>query len=109
MKKQRLSKSEILTPQIDKSEFQQSGNLLSKDAANQLVSAVTQVPMTTPTPQIIEVKSFGRPKKSAAIGREPFTTSVQVQLIRQLKAKALEQGVTVADLLEEMLTRFLNE
>ncbi len=56
----------------------------------------------------VEQKPFGRPKKEAALGRKAFTTSLAPSLSHKLKQKALERGITTADLLDQILKEQLD-
>lgn len=58
---------------------------------------------TTLEEKSVEQKSFGRPKKEAAIGRKAFTTSLDPSLSHKLKQKALDREITTADLLNQIL------
>ncbi|MDD4200666.1 MAG: ribbon-helix-helix protein, CopG family [Eubacteriales bacterium] len=41
--------------------------------------------------------------------RVPFQTTLNPQLIRQLKVMAAEQGRNVNDILEEIITKYIEE
>jgi lipoprotein-anchoring transpeptidase ErfK/SrfK len=61
-------------------------------------------------PEIIaEIKmqlKYGRPQKEIAAGRTKFTTMLQPEMVKQLKRKAIDEGITVADLLETLLVEY---
>lgn len=40
--------------------------------------------------------------------KKKFTTTIDEQLIKQAKIKAIEEGISVAELLERLLTEYLN-
>ncbi len=52
---------------------------------------------------------YGRPRKKIAVGRAKFTTMLQPELIKQLKRHAIDSGMTVADILERTLGKYLNK
>ena len=49
----------------------------------------------------------GRPKKQASEGRVKLTTSINESLIKKAKIKAIDLGVTLADLIEDLLRKDL--
>lgn len=58
---------------------------------------------------IAEIKmqlKYGRPQKEIAAGRTKFTTMLQPEMVKQLKRQAIDQGITVADLLETLLVDY---
>ncbi len=50
---------------------------------------------------------YGRPQKEIAVGRTKFTTMLQPEVVKGLKREAIDRGVTVADLLETILSNYL--
>ncbi|NJN33869.1 MAG: hypothetical protein HC817_06095 [Saprospiraceae bacterium] len=52
---------------------------------------------------------YGRPQKEIAAGRTKFTTMLQPDLVKQLKRTAIDSGVTVADLLENVLSGYFED
>ena len=58
---------------------------------------------------IAEIKmqlKYGRPQKEIAAGRTKFTTMLQPEMVKQLKRQAIDDGITVADLLETLLVDY---
>jgi len=53
-------------------------------------------------------QKYGRPTDPDKAGRKTFTTVLQKDLIKKLKIKALNEDVTVADLLEQIITPHLS-
>jgi predicted HicB family RNase H-like nuclease len=49
----------------------------------------------------------GRPKKQASEGRVKLTTSINESLIKKAKIKAVTLGITLADLIEDLLRKDL--
>ena len=49
----------------------------------------------------------GRPKKQASEGRVKLTTSINEGLIKKAKIKAVNLGITLADLIEDLLRKDL--
>jgi hypothetical protein len=93
MKKQKVSRVE--TP-FDPSVFETKGALPSLEIANQAIQELTG-----------QVKQTGRPIKNSAIGRVKFTTAIRSDVVKWLKIRAVEQGVSPADVLEEALLAFM--
>jgi hypothetical protein len=61
---------------------------------------------------IAEIKmqlKYGRPQKEIAAGRTKFTTMLQPEMVKQLKRKAIDEGITVADLLETLLVDYFSK
>jgi hypothetical protein len=61
---------------------------------------------------IAEIKmqlKYGRPQKEIAAGRTKFTTMLQPEMVKQLKRQAIDQGITVADLLETLLVDYFSK
>ena len=52
-------------------------------------------------------QQMGRPKKAASEGRVKLTTSINEELIREAKKKAIDLGITLADLIEDLLRKYL--
>ncbi len=77
----------------------------SKTAVTKItkIEKVAKVAPKNDTPQ------YGRPLKEIAIGREKFTTMLQPDLVKSLKRQAIDEGITVADLLENILSEFYNK
>ena len=104
----------------------QSGNLPEPEAVNQAVANLTGMVLPPPTPpptfaaapeppkavitppqpqqQIVMFKTFGRPPKMEAIGRDKFTTRLKTELVVALKTRAAQRKITVADLVELIIT-----
>ncbi len=81
---------------------------------NGILTRVEKMPANKKIPQEEKVKAvkieeikmhikYGRPQKEIAAGRTKFTTMLQPDLVKQLKRTAIDSGVTVADLLENVL------
>jgi hypothetical protein len=58
--------------------------------------------------RIVETK-YGRPPKERAVGRVKFTTMLKPEIVRNTKKYAIDTGITVADLLENLLSGFLEK
>jgi len=54
-------------------------------------------------------KSMGRPKKAKSQGRVKLTTQLNAELIKRAKIRAVENGESLADLIEEALTSHLDK
>lgn len=50
----------------------------------------------------------GRPLKEGATGRLKFTTMLHADLIKELKRTAIDENMSVADLLEIAIKKYLN-
>ena len=112
MKKQRIAP--IPTPTFDGLKFQtDSGGLPTAETVESAVSALTEKksPETKKTTEKTVVKpsrKAGRPLKMNAAGRSVYNTMVQKSLIKDIKRIAVEEEVTVADLIEEALQMFVD-
>lgn len=125
MKKQRVSP--IATFQINP-DFG-GGDLPKPEEANLTIATLTgkaETPPSVSTPkndemeenkntqksenQIVITETFkgGRPMKENAVGRVKFTTMLQPDLIKQLKRVAIDENVSVADLIELSIKKYFN-
>ena len=52
-------------------------------------------------------QQMGRPKKAASEGRTKLTTSINESLIKKAKKQAIDEGITLADLIEGLLRQYL--
>jgi predicted HicB family RNase H-like nuclease len=93
-----------------KTKVNRVSNILNKDAENS--TEKTEVDYTS----IIEDykdsmsgKSMGRPKKEKSKGRVKLTTQINGELIKRAKIKAIELGISLADMLEEALSEHLDK
>jgi hypothetical protein len=74
--------------------------------------AVKPTPPKAKQEVIAEIKmqlKYGRPQKEIAAGRTKFTTMLQPEMVKQLKRKAIDEGITVADLLETLLVDYFSK
>ena len=72
---------------------------------------VRKPPPQKPPETVAEVKmqlKYGRPQKEIAAGRVKFTTMLQPEIVKQLKRQAIDDGITVADLLESLLQEYFS-
>lgn len=90
-------------PSVDIALFKDNAGLLTTQQVTQSVETLTGQKSQN------EPKSYGRPKKEKAAGREPFTTSLHSDLIISLKDKANKRRCSVADLLEDILKDSLSK
>jgi hypothetical protein len=124
MKKQRVSP--IASFQINP-DFG-GGDLPKPEDANRTIAELTGKPNPTPSvavpkteeiepenTQVTEIQSItneifkgGRPVKEVAVGRVKFTTMLQPDLVKQLKRAAIDENISVADLIEKSIKNFLN-
>ncbi|MFM2267111.1 MAG: hypothetical protein RL757_552 [Bacteroidota bacterium] len=73
------------------------------------VTKITKIEKTAKAAPKNDTPQYGRPLKEIAIGREKFTTMLQPDLVKSLKRQAIDEGITVADLLENILSEFYNK
>jgi hypothetical protein len=74
--------------------------------------AVKPTPSKAKQEIIAEIKmqlKYGRPQKEIAAGRTKFTTMLQPEMVKQLKRKAIDEGITVADLLETLIVDYFSK
>ena len=88
-----------------------------KAPKNEELSEKKAAKLILPKPEIIKAKpkiaeiaytrlKYGRPQKEIAVGRTKFTTMLQPEVVKGLKRQAIDRGVTVADLLETILSSY---
>lgn len=108
------------TPSVNMAAFQASSDLPTTEQAVKTVEVLTgqkelkeEIKLMTKKLEMAdratEPKSYGRPKKEKAVGREPFTTSLHSDYIMILKNKANVRRCSVADLLEDILKEYLHK
>jgi hypothetical protein len=73
--------------------------------SEQVYPAPSPVVTTPVIPQVVQqrtvvLKTFGRPPKPEAVGRDKFTTRLKTELVVELKTRAAKRKITVADLVE---------
>jgi hypothetical protein len=68
-------------------------------AAAPIAPIVAQI-QPAPQVQTVVLKTFGRPPKPEAVGRDKFTTRLKTELVVELKTRAAKRKITVADLIE---------
>jgi hypothetical protein len=77
--------------------------------AKKTVAKITKIEKPAKVVVKSDTPQYGRPLKEIAIGREKFTTMLQPDLVKSLKRQAIDEGITVADLLETILSDFYSK
>jgi hypothetical protein len=106
-----------VSTQINVNDFQSTGNLPTPESVDNFAASLTsKEPLTerikTETLKLemaAGFKTYGRPVKEKAVGREAFTTAIHTDFIMMLKSRALKRGCTVADLLDTVLSDHLSK
>ena len=108
-----MKKKPILRTEINNDAFKTSGDLPTPETVNKSVALVTaQIETDIKKLELAgntEYKSYGRPKKFKALGREPFTTALHSDFIYMLKERAFKKKCTVADILDTILSEHLHK
>ena len=98
------------TPKADKIPKVEKVEKVEKAAKQKTAPAkITKIEKTPKNARPADTPQYGRPLKESAIGREKFTTMLQPDLVKSLKRQAIDEGITVADLLENILAEFYNK
>jgi hypothetical protein len=103
-----------LPPSFNPAVFEQSsGTLLASEAVNQMAAIVTGKTLTESLPETVISraapirKTYGRPIKELAVGRDRFTTRLRPEYVEDLKRLAARRRITVADLVEEVISAYV--
>ena len=103
-------KKPLLRTEINTDVFKTSGDLPTPETVLKNVEQLTgQIQTEIVKLEMAEFKSYGRPKKVKALGREPFTTALHTDFIMMLKSRALKRGCTVADLIDTVFSDHLHK
>ena len=109
--KKKISKIDTPTP-LDKTAFQNKGELPNTLQANNLVSQITgRIETEIKKLEMVEFaepKNYGRPIKEKAIGRVKFTTAIRKDVVKWVKHYAVEADETPADVLENALLFYMD-
>lgn len=97
-----------VSTQINANDFQSMGNLPTPESVDSFAASLTSKE-TIKKEKVVEFKTYGRPPKEKAIGREAFTTSIHSDFITMLKTRAIKRKCTVADLLETIFEEHLHK
>jgi Ribbon-helix-helix domain len=111
----KVQRKPALPPSFNANAFEQTntGDLLATQTVNQLAAIVTGQPIAQPEPPAKASepikKSYGRPIKEVAVGRDRFTTRLRPEYVEDLKRLAARRRITVADLVEEIISVYVDE
>jgi hypothetical protein len=101
--------SRVSTTPITVNDFQPTGNLPTAESVENFAASLTSKQPPIKQVKEAEFKTYGRPVKEKAVGREAFTTAIHTDFIMMLKTRALKRGCTVADLLDTVLSDHLSK
>ena len=80
----------------------------SKETAEKKIVAQKKAQKIDVSPQIVTIqKTYGRPKKEKSAEREKYTTWLNKDLIVELKYRAAKKRCTPADILEEIISTYI--
>lgn len=100
MTKKRISPVQTTEP-IKVKPTSPAGDLAAPEAINSAIDQVTE-------PQKRR-REDGRPIKSTAVNRVQYTTKIKAEYLKELKKRAIDENLSTADLLEQIISRYLNE